>query len=228
MNNPTKETVPVEIDSSGYYLCEEIWLNEFKKTLVDQRYPNHNPLIIAELSTQILIVEREMSEWLFHPMNVLMEDDNDPEKSYKPFKNGIFILFGAFTYIEKMQRYREGQAYKKNATDSSKIIKDGFGRIFTDIQGGSTIDKILEPTRHTLMHEGMVGDDVLLNYAFGLAICYDEQKVKINPIKLLETLKEDFENYIQELKQGEDSLLVENFKKVFNEVYGDEIQLLSN
>jgi hypothetical protein len=213
------------IDTSGYYLCEGIWLDPVNKTLNDRKNGN-NPLDIRNISSKILIFEREISEWLFHPMITLMSDDNDNTTLFKPFKNGIFILFGSFTYIEKMQRYRDGEPYKTSKKSPSVIIKDGFKRIFTNIQSGSCIDKILAPTRHTLMHEGMVGDDVLLNYGFNFDIQYNAGKVNINPIETLKTLRKDFDNYIEELKQGEDSQLVDNFKKVFDEIYNSEIKSL--
>lgn len=249
MNISTKETIPIEIDNSGYYLCEGIWLEYLTKTLEDQNDPNQKMLNITDLNDQILILEREISEWLFHPIKTLMDED-DKMTSFKPFKNAIFILFGIFAYIEKIQRYRDGKSSpKKNENkigflqrffcknmniksnnNPSRILEDGFLRIFPSIKR-KKLNNILEETRHKIMHTGMIGDKVLLNYEFLEAIKYHGTKkqinsIEINPKKALDLIQIDFKNYLIELRENRNKSLIENFQNVFNENYGDEIAQL--
>ena len=91
---------------------------------------------------------------------------------------------------------------------------------------------ILKETRNQIMHTGMIGDGVLLNYIYEKEIEYIPQnnEIKINPYKMLKAIEEDFENYIQKLKEPKNEnnkKLIENFKKVFNSYYNDEITHLA-
>jgi hypothetical protein len=90
---------------------------------------------------------------------------------------------------------------------------------------------IINETRNQMMHTGMIGDGVLLNYIYEKEIEYIPQnnEIKINPHKMLKAIEEDFEDYIQKLKKPKnenDKKLIENFKKVFNSYYNDEINHL--
>lgn len=83
-----------------------------------------------------------------------------------------------------------------------------------------------------MMHTGIIGDGVLLNYSYKKDIDYNPKtkEIKINPYKMLKAIEEDFENYIQKLKEPKNEnnkKLIENFKKVFNSYYNDEITHLA-
>lgn len=226
--------------TEDYYLCEGIYLkanNELKKKeLIDEENPNE-PLVITNINDKITIFEREVKQWIIHPMWTLLRDDfiiDENNKAtyfkYKPFKNAIFILFGIFSYLEKIQRYHE--KIKKNdlEIDSTHILCNGIRRIFSSLNCDMQRN-IINETRNQMMHTGMIGDGVLLNYIYEKEIEYIPQnnEIKINPHKMLKAIEEDFENYIQKLKDPKDTeneKLIENFKKVFNSYYNDEINHL--
>lgn len=227
----------MSIITEDYYLCEEIELKAKEKKLIDKKESNKS-LNITETEDKITIFEREVKEWIIHPMWTLLRDDliidkNDKATDFKytPFKNAIFILFGIFSYLEKMQRYHE--IIKKNnlKNDSTDILCNGIRRIFSslncDIQRN-----IINETRNQMMHTGMIGDGVLLNYSYKKDIEYNPKtkEIKINPYKMLKAIEKDFENYIQKLKEPKnenDKKLIENFKKVFNSYYNDEMNHLA-
>lgn len=247
MNTSTEKIGPMEIDTSGYYLCEGIWLNHSTKRLIDEYNPNQKALNITDLNDQILILEREVKEWLIHPIKTLLYEDENNTTSFKPFKNAIFILFGIFAYIEKIQRYRDGKFSPKNKigilqrffcknmnpknnNNPSRILEDGFLRIFP-VEKGKKLKNILAVTRNKIMHTGMIGDRVLLNYEFSRAIKYHGvnnriDSIEINPKKAFDVIKIDFDNYLKELRANSNKSLIENFQNVFNEDYGDEIAKL--
>jgi len=219
------------IDES-FYLCEGIWLDIEKKTLVDQKNDGKD-LDITRYEDQVFIFEREVREWVFSPMTDLVCDDIKNSDQYFPFKNAIFTLFGIFSYVEKIQRYKTGRPYIGNDLGSAGILKDGFKTIFADTSSSDKIDNILEYTRHTLMHMGMVGDKVLLNYGaekdvehFGSS--KNIECIKINPRLALITLDNDFNQYLDSLRNHSAKELVDNFTKVFASIYKVEIDLLSN
>jgi hypothetical protein len=218
----------LHIDES-FYLCEGIWLDVDKKILIDQKDPG-KVLDINKLEDQVLIFEREMTEWLYAPMIKLMSDDLENKSTYLPFKNATYILFGLFAYIEKLERYRQGITNKKNP---AYILSTGFRRIFNR-HGSEATKKILERTRHSLMHMGMVGDKVLLNYGAEEDVEYigSNTKIKciiINPHSALNTIAKDFDEYVDAFRnKSANEELVDSFTKVFANVYKDEIDLIGN
>lgn len=129
----------MSIITEDYYLCEGIELKAKKKKLIDGNN-NDKLLEIRNINDKITIFEREVKEWTIHPMWTLLRDDliidennNATDFKYKPFKNAIFILFGIFSYLEKMQRYHE--IIKKNdlKNDSTDILCNGIRRIFSSL-----------------------------------------------------------------------------------------------
>ena len=222
--------------NESYYLCEGLWLNTDTKTLINEY--NKQTLDINNIDDKIYILEQEVRQWIFHPMLKLVEDDKINKSKYRPFKNAIFILYGIFSYIEKIQRYKDGKPYKSRDTESTKILTFGFKNIFKTTQdeqfGNTKIESILENTRHSMMHSGIIGDKVLLNYEYenSVPISYigsnkELNKIELNPIFMLSEIINHFNNYINEIKNTSNINLRENFKTVFNTVYNDEIDVLS-
>lgn len=222
--------------TEDYYLCEGIELKAKEKKLINEENPNE-PLVITNINDKITIFEREVKQWIIHPMWTLLRDDiiiDENNKAtgfkYKPFKNAIFILFGIFSYLEKVQRYHERKKKHEKTDESTDILCDGIKRIFTDLEINNIRD-IIKETRNQMMHTGMIGDGVLLNYSYEKEIAYNSKtkEIKINPYKILKAIEKDFEDYIQKLKDPKDTeneKLIENFKKVFNSYYNDEINHL--
>jgi len=233
MNN--KEGNPEE----SFYLCESIWLDRDKKMLIDIEFPSPKLLNIDNIDDCIVIIEREIREWLLNPMILLINNDLENKLNYRPFKNSIFALYGIFSYIEKMQRFREGKPYSSGDTNSTKILTQGFKRLFPDNKqnnyGNQKIEQILKNTRHSLMHFGNIGDKVLINndYENSVPVVYygsnkNLDKLEINPLKMIETIINDFNSYLKELREENNSETRENFMKVFEFYYADEISILQS
>ncbi|MBL0686445.1 MAG: hypothetical protein JJV95_06590 [Sulfurospirillum sp.] len=219
--------------NEDFYLCEGIWLDKGNKTLTDE--DTKHKLDINNIDDMIIIFKREVEAWLFAPMNQLMNDDKDINSSYRPFKNAIFMLFGIFSYIEKIQRYKDGEPYISGDSKSTKILTLGFKNIFGSNKksefGDKKISTILENTRHTMMHSGNIGDKVLLNYDYANAnaVTYIGSnknlcKIELNPYSMLLAIAKDFDEYLKNIKDG--ATRQDNFKTVFKSVYSDEIKLL--
>ena len=227
--------------TEDYYLCEGIYLkanNELKKKeLIDEENPN-KPLVITNINDKITIFEREIKQWIIHPMWTLLRDDliidennNATGFKYKPFKNAIFVLFGIFSYLEKMQRYHERTKKNEKLDTSTDILYKGIKRVFTYLEINNIRD-IINETRNQMMHTGMIGDGVLLNYSYDKEIEYNSKtkEIKINPYKILKTIEKDFEDYIQKLnntEKEENKTLIESFNKVPNSYSNDEITHLA-
>jgi len=233
--------------TEDYYLCEGIYLKAIEKKLIDENN-NDKPLVIANIDDKITIFEREVQGWILHPMCILLEEDikkveNESSKTifhykYKPFKNAIAILFNIFTYIEKMQRYYDGKPFIDGDKESTKLLLKGLKRISSlnlSSKNKSDLKDILKKTRHSMMHYGMIGDGVLLNYLhedFDEAIKYDSttKNIKISPYHLYDSISKDFEKYIKLLKNPKDPneiTRLNNFKIVFEKIYEEEINHLA-
>ncbi|MEA2029728.1 MAG: hypothetical protein U9N49_12240 [Campylobacterota bacterium] len=228
--------------NENYDLCEGIWFDKKQRTLIDKEDGKKQSLDINKIDDKIddkiLILKREIESWLFHPMIKLVEDDINNKSKYHPFKNAIFVLYGIFSYIEKIQRYKDGKPYKSKDTESTKILTFGFKKIFKPDEGtefgNGKIESILESTRHSMMHSGNVGDKTLLNYDYenAVPVIYigsnkDLRKIELNPISMLKEIVGDFDEYIKSLNDASKTDLRDNFEKVFNAVYSDEITQLS-
>ncbi len=167
------------IDES-YYICEGLWLDKKSKQLIDKN--NNDEIInIEEFESKIYIFKQEIEAWIFHPMEILLNDDKNNKSIYKPFKNSIFILHGIFSYLEKIERYKIGKNYDENNSQSTKILIDSFQKIFKKDgknYGKEKIENILNATRNSLAHTGNIGDKVLINNDYGNsnAVEYIENK----------------------------------------------------
>jgi hypothetical protein len=148
------------------------------------------------------------------------------------------MLYGIFSYIEKIQRYKDGKPYKSGDTESTSILTFGFKNLFKPDEESTYATKkigvILENTRHTMMHFGNIGDKTLLNYDYENDVPVNYigsnkhlSKIELNPGSMLITIAKDFETYMQNLKDNKNIELRANFEKVFNAVYYDEISFLS-
>lgn len=218
------------IDES-YYICEGLWLDKKSKQLIDKN--NNDEIInIEEFESKIYIFKQEIEAWIFHPMEILLNDDKNNKSIYKPFKNSIFILHGIFSYLEKIERYKIGRNYDENNSQSTKILIDSFQKIFKKDgknYGKEKIENILNATRNSLAHTGNIGDKVLINndYENSNAVEYIEnKKIELNPSKMIEEIKIDFKSYLKRLVDSTKTELRENFEKVFDKIYEEEINYL--
>lgn len=96
----------MSIITEDYYLCEGIELKA-KEKLIDGNN-NDKLLEIRNINDKITIFEREVKQWIIHPMWTLLRDDliidennNATGFKYKPFKNAIFCFTWNFFLFRK-------------------------------------------------------------------------------------------------------------------------------
>jgi hypothetical protein len=223
--------------NESYYLCEGLWLDKKEKKLID-RNNEDKKININNIENKIYIFSLEIKEWIFHPMNILLDNDKNNKSEYKPFKNSIFVLYGIFSYLEKIERYKSGATYKENDSKSTKILTFSFKKIFKTkedkIYGNDKIENILNTTRNSLMHTGNIGEKILINNDYlninpveYIGSNKELRKIELNPTKMFEKIKEDFNNYLEKLNNSNEKELRKYFEKVFNNIYSDEIKFLN-
>lgn len=233
--------------SDDYYLVVDMEFIISEKKIFDRRN-NNEEIDITSFEGKKKIFKREVKEWLFHPMKKLLEEDIEEfkgEYKYRPFRNSIFILFGLFAYIEKMELYR-GNGVPDDRRSTQRLV-DGVKRIFENLsnRNDNDIREILKRSRHNLMHQAMIEDDILVNLGlmqdksgdvylndnlFGKAIDIvsenGEQEFRINSIRMYKRITEDFDNYLTEIEsEGE---LRNSFTTFFDNVYTTEIEIINS
>lgn len=224
--------------SEEYYLVMNMLFKPQEKTIIDEKDGMDNLVDINSIEGKKAIFQREVEEWLLMPMKTLLDGDIEEFGNIyknKPFTNAIFVLFGLFAYIEKMELYRGNGT--PNDRQSTKRLVDGVKRIFNNLSRypDDGIKDILKRSRHNLMHQAMIGDDILLNYGFGhndfkhamdiIGIGTD-QEVRINPKKMYDDIYDDFTVYLNLIDTDED--IKDKFIIFFDTVYEIEVGLITN
>ena len=222
--------------SEEYYLVVNMLFKPQERTIIDEKDGLNNTVKINTIEGKKAIFQREVEEWLLKPMEKLLDEDIvELRNGYnnKPFTNAIFVLFGLFVYIEKMELYRGNGT--PNDRGSTQRLVDGVKRIFNNLSlyPDKGIKHILERSRHNLMHQAMIGDDILLNYGFGhndfehaIDIIGEgkNQEIRINPKKMYDKIYDDFTGYLTLIDDDED--IKDKFIIFFDTVYKDEIELI--
>lgn len=71
--------------------------------------------------------------------------------------------------------------------------------------------------RNGLFHNGMVKGKIIINNSFDQAIIFEDiTTIKINPLKLLRDIFNDFDNYLNELKIP--GTLRDNFDSMYSNI----------
>lgn len=158
------------------------------------------------INTKILVYEDRVKEW-FLKVGKRLKQDNEA---------GFIILQIALSYIEGNQQYRKGKSSERK---SREFFIEGLKRIFPHIQQIQNIEVILndfyKKVRCSLFHTGITGQNVTIsgNFPDGLEIIDGE--IKINPHKFIDTITNDFEKYINQLKDNNISTR-KNFERFYN------------
>lgn len=182
---------------------------------------NGNPIVIDErydreldpndIDDKIFIYEREVKEWFLNPASKLLEHDNSR------FENSFIVLMVCMAYFEGVEQYKTGVESHRR---SEECFKDSVRRLYPDRFQDGELKKLYTKSRCGLFHNGMVKGGVRFNNTFPEAIKFEDygETVKINPTRLLNDIKEDFENYTSELKNANSTnfrILRENFDRLF-------------
>ncbi len=181
--------------------------------VIDERNPNER-LTPTNIEDKIKIYEREVKEWFLKPATDLLSQDC--------FNNSFLVLMVCMSYIEGVEQYKTG-------IDSSRRSKECFIDSVKRLYPGKYLDgdvgKLYSKSRCGLFHNGMVKGGVIFNNTFADVIKFEKngEVIKINPKALLDDIKNDFERYINELKdinninRDENSRTCrENFDRMFS------------
>lgn len=173
---------------------------------VVRSHVSNDTLDLSDIKTKILIYEDRVKTWFLEIAESLKKDN----------EAGFVILSIAIAYIEGNQQFRDG---KSSHNQSKKFFIKGMRRIFDKANVPESILKsYYDQIRCGLFHDGMTKKNVVISGEFPNPINYIGNQngqgglIKINPHKFLDKIKEDFEEYVSQLKDGSVPEIVRNFE----------------
>ncbi|GBO54738.1 hypothetical protein APA_2789 [Pseudanabaena sp. lw0831] len=181
------------------------------------KYQDENPVVFDErsgetldpknLDNKIKIYEREVKEWFLDIASRLAE--------YDEFKNGFVILMICMSYFEGVEQYKTGVA---SSSRSKECFKDSIKRLYPEKFKDKELENLYSKSRCGLFHNGMVKGGVVFSYSFDEPIEFLNARdiIKINPKRLIDDIKDDFDRYLNDLKDVTNRTSRENFDRLFN------------
>lgn len=200
--------MPKRLRSEPIYLAPDIlaWRDDdYRPCIIDQR--NGRMLNPYSVDDKIFIYERQVQEWFINRAKSLIARK----------QNNFVVLMIAVAYIEGNEQYRRGQSSDRK---SKRFFRYGFQRIFHIPESESNnIDRLYEHLRCGLFHNGMSGDAIVLNRKLSTAIVFSAGgTIDINPRLFLAEVVEDFNVYLEELRDVNNESLRSNFNTMFEVV----------
>ena len=189
---------------SKIYIAPEIlgWLDDnYNPIAKDQR--NDRNLNPTNIDDKILIYERQVKGWFLEPATSFTSVAN----------NGFIVLMICMAYLEGVQQYIRGES---SYNRSQEFFKDAIDRIYPNKFQPYQLEDFYQEARCGLFHDGMVRGKIVISYEFNKSIEFTESAtINVNPQKLLDDIKVDYENFIRRLKTNNDS------RDIFDRMYSN-------
>jgi hypothetical protein len=191
--------------SKNYFMFPELtvnWVYDKRnyEGVTDEEIAKKQGLDPNDLDVKILIYEDQVKAWFLEIAKRLKQDN----------EAGFTILQIAVSYIEGNQQYREG---KLSYGNSQSFFIKGMRRIFDKENVPKTVLSFFyDQVRCGLFHDGITKKNVLISCELPDPVRNINGKIMINPHKFLDKIKEDFDNYVNQLKNKENIESRTNFE----------------
>lgn len=194
-----------EINREGsIYIAPQIlgWFDENEPKAYDES--NQCYLDLRNVNHKAIIYERQVRGWFLNPAKRMMR--------FKKEDNGFVVLMICFSYLEGLEQLRVGKSSKG---DGSVFFRDSLKRLYIDIHSDEDLGKLYGPARCGLFHDGMTRGSILVDFTCTASLNFSEDRIRINPKKLLNDIEMDFNQYVHALKFNGSENLKENFNKLY-------------
>lgn len=151
---------------------------------------------------KITIYERQVKKWFLAEADKLVRYKND--------NKGFIVLMICLSYFEGVEEYKTGQFSNHN---SRAFFTRSVDRLYPGQFSQNQLGELYGQARCGLFHNGMVRGQIIIRNNFISSIEFENQRIKINPKKLLKDITNDFENFIALLRQDE------NARNTFSNLY---------
>lgn len=143
---------------------------------------------------KITIYERQVKGWFLYEAQKLTR--------YRNQNKGFIVLMVCLSYLEGVQEYKTGQVSNGN---SRIFFRNSVNQIYPNQFTQLQLDELYNEGRCGLFHNGMVRGQIVINNNFLNSIEFENQRIKINPKKLLIDISNDFENFVGLLRQNQNA-----------------------
>lgn len=189
---------------------------------------NHKTLqhLVDGKISNIEVYKMQVNEWYFKPIKILAEQKVN-------YNMGISMFILELVFFEAHGQYLQG---KESKGRSEEAFKEGFKRLLTYLIENKKLNKsainiidakLYHKIRCGLFHSGFIKNGFLVD-----SLAKNEKDGEpfyrgeydgwlVNPWCLIKCLKDYFDDYIKELKEGTNQTLKCNFDKMFDEFHKD-------
>lgn len=168
---------------------------------IDERN-NNAQLDPYNIDNKILFYERQVKDWFLNRGSRIVHGDY----------NGFIVLMICMSYLEGVEQYRQGNS---SNGDSNNTFRRALHRMYPNQFDDNDLRRLYTQSRVGLFHDGMVRGEIIINNSFAASISFTNQDIRISPEKLLLDIKSDFQNYINCLKNADNTELRNNFGNMF-------------
>lgn len=200
--------MPKKLRQDWIYVAPQIIgrKTDFRTTVYDERYDIYfNP---EDIDDKITIYERQVKDWFLNRIGFSMRSDN----------YGFIGLMVCLSYLEGVEQYRKGRKsvdLDERRFESKSFFRDSLNRIYPNKFSDNQLNDFYSQARCGLFHNGMTDSKIVYSYEFEEALNFGQSDtIEVNPKILLRDIKNDFNDYIEELRFNNE--LRENFDRMFN------------
>jgi hypothetical protein len=155
----------------------------------------------------IEIFKARFDERYFRVFDKLMELDEDQQAGDDPIVPGFAILSLCFLLAETLMGFREGVANHQG--ESKKLSGEFWKRVAPELDDDD-IQTLYGQGRCGLLHSAS-SDSIRVVKSESLDLIMKRDRLVLNRSKFVDTLKEEFKSYTDELREGKDSDLRKKF-----------------
>lgn len=178
-------------------------INGLPRVYDERNKKNLNP---QNIDDKIEIFERQVNGWFLGVAS-----------SLKIWGNAGFVILNiGVSYIEGIQQNIEG---KISRNGSKSCFIRGLKRIFNLQEPDTLLKAFYEQVRCGIFHDGMTRGKVIISSKFSMVIDFSDQDIiKINHIKFIDIIRNDFSNYISKLRNLNDTDSRKKFDNTFTNI----------
>ena len=163
-----------------------------------------------KLEDKIEIFHDQITGWQLDIADKIINDKSVVERLGN--HAGFAALHIVLCYFETMEKYRCGFVDKY---DSKKYFKDGVKRIFPELDSQS--HDMLYKLRNGFYHGSSLTRNAMLTHdQVPLSFDPKESLLVVDPHRLVPRLREDFVEYVKQLRDTSNLQLRQNFEKRFD------------
>ncbi|MEG1006691.1 MAG: hypothetical protein RSO15_10490 [Bacteroides sp.] len=198
--------MPKKLRTTPIYIAPDIigYLDENSSAIVKDERNENRILNVSNICDKIEIYERQVKEWFLLPAEKMLN-----EEEY----NGKFAaLMICLSYIEGVEQYVRGE---RSCGNSKRFFTTGMKRITQCRLDDSQLEELYGEARCGLFHDGMTRKQMILDNSLSQSIRFTSDFIKINPRRLFEEIKSDFDNYLDKLRCEENTEYRGNFDNLY-------------